>query len=114
MEETPQALSHEQFVAAFHEGRIKVEVDRKGAIRLVSARLLLPLFLLPVFGLAVALAIAGYLITGIAIFAGAWLVRFFIRSSSPGFVLSSSLRDPAFYTQALGAGLLRIRTTDRP
>ena len=40
-------LEHPQFVAAFQEGRIRVEVDRQGAVRLMSARLLLPLVLLP-------------------------------------------------------------------
>ena len=111
MEET---LTHEEFVAAFHEGRIKVEVDRAGAIRLMSARLLLPLVLLPVFGLAVALAIAGYFVAGIGLFLAAWLLRHFIRASSPGLVLSGCLRDAQLYAQARAAGLLQIRTTDRP
>jgi len=109
-----EPLTHEQFVAAFHEGRIKVDVERKGAVRLVSARLLLPFVLLPLFGLAVALAIAGYLVAGIGLFVAVFLLRFFIRASSPGFVISSALRDARFYAQAREAGLLQIRTTDRP
>lgn len=107
-------MTHAEFIAAFREGRIKVEVDRKGAVRLVSARLLLPLVLLPVLGLSVALAIGGYLVAGIGIFVAALAARFFIRASSPGFVLSSALNDARFYEQARDAGLLQIRTPDRP
>lgn len=109
-----ETLSHEEFVAGFREGRIKVEVERKGAVRLVSARLLLPLVLLPVLGLAVALAIAGYLVAGIGIFVAALALRFFIRASSPGFVLSNALNDRRFYEKVRDAGMLQIRTTDRP
>ncbi len=107
-------LEHPQFVAAFREGRIRVEVDRQGAVRLMSARLLLPLVLLPLLGLGVGLALAGYLVAGIGIFVAALALRFLIRRSSPGLVLSGVLRDERFYRQAREAGLLRVRTTDHP
>jgi hypothetical protein len=63
-------MSHEEFVRGYRDGRLQVHVDRAAATRLMSGRLLLPVVLLPVLGLGVALALVGFLFTGIAVFAG--------------------------------------------
>jgi hypothetical protein len=47
-------VTHGEFRSAFGEGRIRVHVDRARAMRLMSARLMLPFILLPLFGAAVA------------------------------------------------------------
>jgi hypothetical protein len=99
-------MTHDEFVCAYREGRVRVRLDRKAAARLVSRRLLLPLVLLPMLGLAVALALAGAWIWGAAIFIAALAFRAAVRASGPGFVLSRSLDDPAFYRDALAAGVL--------
>ena len=104
-------MTHEEFVRAYREGRIQVEVDRAAAARLVSGRMLLPFVLLPVLGLGVALALVGYVIAGIAVFLGAIGVRFLVRASSRGFVLSRALRDGRFYDEAVRAGTLRIESS---
>jgi hypothetical protein len=49
-------MTHAEFVAAYREGRVRVGIQRKTAARFVSARVLLPLVLLPVLGLGDALA----------------------------------------------------------
>ena len=102
-------MTHAEFVAAYREGRLSVQIDRDKAARFVSQRMLLPLFLLPVLGLAVALALAGWMVTGVALFVGAIGFRFIVRASGRGFVLSRSLQDPQFYEQALAAGLIQSR-----
>lgn len=99
-------MSHEEFVRAYRDGRLQVRVDRAGAAQLVSARLLLPLVLLPLLGLGVALALVGYVVTGIAVFAAALVLRFLVRASSQGFVLNRSLQDPAFYEEMVRRGIL--------
>ena len=101
-------MTHEEFVAAYRAGRITARVEREGAARLLSGRLLLPFMLLPLFGLAVAAALSGAVILGIGIFLLTLLLRYAVRSSSQGFVLSRSLADPAFYAEACAAGILRI------
>jgi hypothetical protein len=101
-------LTHEEFVAAYHAGRIRVRIDRAAAARFVAGRAMLPLILLPVLGLGVALALVGYVFTGIAIFLAAVLVRFLVRRSSNGFLLWRALRDADFYRQAAAAEILRI------
>jgi hypothetical protein len=100
-------MTHVEFVAAYREGRLTVQIDRDKAARFVSQRMLLPFFLLPVLGLAVALALTGYVWAGIGLFAAAIGFRFVVRASGRGFVLSRALQDPRFYEQALAAGLIQ-------
>ena len=99
-------MSHEEFVRAYAEGRLQVRVDRKAAARLVSARLLLPFVLLPLLGLGVALALSGFVVAGVGLFAGALTLRFLVHASSQGFVLNRSLQDAAFYEEMVRAGVL--------
>jgi hypothetical protein len=101
-------LTHEEFVAAYHAGRIRVQVNRDAAARFVAGRAMLPLVLLPVLGLGVALALVGYLVTGALIFLTALLVRYLVRRSSHGFLVWRALQDADFYRQAVAAGILKI------
>ena len=101
-------MTHEEFVRTYRAGRVRVSVDRAAAGRLVSARLLLPLVLLPVLGLAVALALAGYLALGIGLFIAALGVRFLVGTTSQGFVLSRALQDAAFYEEVIAKGILSV------
>jgi hypothetical protein len=101
-------MTHAEFVAAFRAGKVRVDVDRDAARQAVSGRLMLPLVLLPVFGLGVALALAGYPLTGIAIFAGTLGVRFLVHASSQGFILNRALRDAAFYDEMVAKKILRV------
>jgi uncharacterized membrane protein len=101
-------MTHAEFVAAYREGKLTVHVDAKAAARLVSSQMMLPLVLLPCFGLAVGLALIGQLVWGFAVFVLAFGFRYFVRSSARGFVLTRSLQDPAFYQRAVEAGILRL------
>jgi acyl dehydratase len=101
-------MTHQEFVAAYQGGRLAVHVDPKAAARLVSTRMMLPLFLLPVFGIAVALALMGHLLAGILLFIATLAFRYFVRATARGFVLTRSLEDAAFYEQAIASGLLVV------
>jgi hypothetical protein len=105
------AVTHEEFVAAYREGKLAVQVDPKAAAKLVSARMMLPLILLPVLGLAVALALTGYLVSGVLLFIAGLVFRYFVRRSSRGFVLTHSIENPAFYQQVVTAGILTATKT---
>lgn len=100
--------THADFVAGYRSGELVLHVDRKAAARFVSGRMLLPFILLPVFGLAVGMALAGWFIAGVAVFLAGFLFRWFVRSSSHGFVLTQSLYSAAFYRDALAAGVIRL------
>lgn len=101
-------MSHAEFVAAYQAGKIRVQVDRDRAAKLVSARLMLPFVLLPLLGLAVALALTGRLYAGIGLFVAVLVLRHLVRASSQGFVLSRALQDAAFYEGVRDAGTLSI------
>ena len=101
-------MTHEEFVSAYHAGRIRVKVNRDAAARLVAGRAMLPLVLLPVLGLGVALAIVGHYIVGGVIFVVAIGLRVLVRRSSGGYLVWRALQDPAFYRQLLDAQVLAI------
>lgn len=101
-------MTHQDFVAAYRAGTIRVKIDRDAAARLVAGRSMLPLVLLPVLGLGVALAIVGHFIVGAAIFAAAIGVRFLVRRSSGGYIVWRALQDAEFYRHAVDEKVLRV------
>ena len=101
-------MTHQEFVAAYEAGRLRVRINRDAAARFVSGRAMLPLVLLPILGLAVALALVGYFVIGTIIFIAALLLRFLVKRSSDGFLVWRALRDPDFYQQVLAAGVLAV------
>ncbi len=101
-------MTHSEFVAAYQSGRLQIHIDPKLAAKLVSAHMMLPLFLLPVFGIAVAVALMGHFIFGALILVAAVAFRFFVRRTAPGFVLKRSLEDPRFYEHVVAAGVLAV------
>lgn len=101
-------MTHVEFVAAYREGRLQARVDREAAARMLAARLMLPFVLLPLFGVAVALALVGRWVLGGLVFVAALALRYAVRRTAPGFVLQRALGDERFYAEALAAGLLRL------
>ena len=101
-------MTHEEFVAAYQQGRLRVRIDREAAARFVSGRAMLPLVLLPILGLGVALALVGYVWAGVTVFLLALLIRFLVKRSSEGFLLWRALRDAEFYQQVRAAGVLSV------
>ena len=107
-------MTHEEFVAAYQAGRLRVTIDRAAAARFVTGRAMLPLVLLPVLGFGVALALVGYIVTGTLVFLGALLLRFVVRRSSDGFLLWRALRDAEFYGQVVAAQVLAVEERSTP
>jgi hypothetical protein len=101
-------MTHEAFAAAYRSGALRVNVDRAAAARFVSARLLLPLVMLPVLGAGVALALLGWLWTGFLVIAIGTVAPMLIKRSAPHFVITQALQDPKFYEEATACGLLRF------
>lgn len=101
-------MTHQEFVAAYQAGRLRVTINRDAAARFVSGRAMLPLVILPFLGLGVALALVGYLVIGAIVFIAALALRFLVKRSSDGFLLWRALRDPDFYRQVRAAGVLAV------
>jgi hypothetical protein len=101
-------MTHDAFVAAYRAGAIRVNIDRVQAARFLSARLLLPFVMLPVLGIGVALALIGWIWTGLVVIAAGTLAPMLIKRSAPHFIMTQALGDPKFYEDAAASGLLRI------
>ena len=101
-------MTHAEFIAAYTRGEIKVEIDPPGAARFLSARLLLPLVMMPVLGIGVALALTGWIFTGLAVIAAGIIAPRLIKRSAPHFVLTQALQDAAVFDEVTRAGVLRV------
>ncbi len=104
----PLTLTHREFVQAYGEGRIIVNFDPQASAKFLSAMLLLPLFMMPVLGIGVALALVGWLWTGLLIIALGIIVPRLIKRGAPHFLMQQMLDDEGIYRQAVHAGILHI------
>ncbi len=107
------SLSHHDFVAAFHNDSITVTFDPKGAARFISARLLLPLFMMPVLGIGVGLALTGRLWTGFAVIALGIIVPRLIKRGAPRFLMHQMMEDESLYRDVVHAGIMQVVTRVR-
>ena len=103
-------MTHEDFVAAYRAGSIRVNVDPTAAGAFMSQRLWLPLMRLPVLGVGVALALSGWLWTGFALIGLGTLAPTLIKRSAPRFVVTQALESSAFYQDVVREGVLQIET----
>ena len=101
-------MTHTEFVAAYAGGRVKVAIDQAAASKYLSARLLLPLMMMPVVGIGIALALTGRIWTGLAIIAAGIIVPRLIKRSAPHFVLTQALQDERIYGEVTRTGILQI------
>jgi hypothetical protein len=101
-------VTHAEFVEHYRAGAIRVHIDASAAARYMSARLLLPFFMLPILGAGVALALIGWMWTGVAIIAAATIAPMLIKRSAPHFVLTQALHDREFYDDVVESKVLEI------
>ena len=101
-------LTHAEFRDAFQHRKIRVDVDPDGAARFLSARLLLPFVVLPVLGIGVALALMGWIWTGLTVIAVGIAAPRLIKRSAPHFILTQALGDERIYREVTKANILRI------
>jgi hypothetical protein len=106
-------MTHAEFLAAYTRGEIKVEVDPAGAARFLSRQLLLPLVAMPVAGIGVALTLIGWIYTGLAVIAVAFVVPRLIKRSAQHFVFQQALADASVYEETTRAGILRVVSLER-
>jgi len=100
-------VTHEEFTDAYSRGAIKVEIEPQGAARFLSARLLLPFVQMPVLGIGVALALVGWIYTGLAVVAFGIVAPRLIKRSAPHFILTQALGDAKVYEEVTKTGVLR-------
>ena len=101
-------MNHTEFVEAYTAGWIKVTVDPKAAASYLSTRLMLPLLALPVLGIGIALALIGWIWTGLGVIAMGFFGPRLIKRSAPNFVLTQAMQREDIYRELTRAGILRI------
>ena len=101
-------MTHAEFVSARRNGALHVRIDPQQASRYVSARLMLPFVMLPVLGGGVALALIGWVWTGLAVIALGIVLPRLIKRSAPHFLLTQALQDENLYRELIAAGVLDI------
>ncbi|MCJ7837951.1 MAG: hypothetical protein MUP61_01885, partial [Burkholderiales bacterium] len=74
----------------------------------LSARLMLPFFVMPVLGAGVALALLGWIWSGIALIAAGFIAPRLIKRSAPHFVLTRAVQNGDIYREVTQAGILQI------
>ena len=91
-------MNHAAFISAYREGRITVEFDPARAGAFLSARLLLPVFMLPLLGAGVARLVMER--------SGA--DRSGHHRAAPHFLLTQMLADTTLYDDVQRAGIVRV------
>ena len=95
-------MTHAEFVTAYRRGEIRAELDTQAAGRALAARLMLPLVALPVLGAGVALALIGWIYSGLALIAAGIVVPRLIKRSAPHFLLQQALERMRRFMQRYG------------
>jgi hypothetical protein len=106
-------MTHSEFVAAHARGEIRVEIDPRAAERFLSARLLLPFVMMPVIGAGVALALIGWIYTGLAVIALGLVAPRLIKRSAPRFLLQNALEDGKLYDELVRSNIIRLTSPER-
>lgn len=101
-------VTHTEFLSQYREGRVTVTFDPPAAASLLSAKLALPLVMLPVLGLGVGLALMGWIGTGLCVIALGIIVPRLIKRSAPHFLLSQVLQDSSLYDEVCKSGVMHI------
>ncbi|MCE3000405.1 MAG: hypothetical protein ACK59Y_13145 [Betaproteobacteria bacterium] len=102
------ALDYPAFLAAYRNGEVIVNFERKAAGRFLSARMLLPLFMLPVLGIGVSLALVGWLWSGLAVIALAMLLPRIVKGGAPHFLMQQLLEDEGLYRELVAGNVIEL------
>lgn len=105
---TPLTLSHPEFITAYRNGTVIVHFDPRAAARFLSGQLLLPLFMMPVLGIGVGLALTGWVWTGLLVIALGIIVPRLIKRGAPHFLLQQVLSDANLYPELLRNGVMQL------
>jgi hypothetical protein len=105
-------VSHDSFQAGIAAGRMRVVINPKLARRFVSQRLLLVVFLLPLIGVGVVLALAGNLWLGGGMVALGVIANRVLMRQAGKITLHLALRDARAYEAATQGGVMEVRAVD--
>ena len=101
-------MTHAEFLTAYRRGEVRVTMDTKAAARFLSAQLMLPLVAMPVLGIGVALALIGWIYTGLVVIAAGIVVPRLIKRGAASFLLQRAIEDPTTYDALVRANVMQV------
>lgn len=101
-------MNHQEFVEAYRNGTLNMAMSQPIAAQYLSRRLLLPFFMLPILGAGLALALIGWLITGIIVFVVGAMVPRLVKKNAVPILLYQALQDPQVYEDLRESGTMEI------
>jgi hypothetical protein len=104
-------VSHEEFRAGLPAGRFRVVVDPKLARRYVSQRLMLVVFLMPLIGVGIAVALTGRTWIGAALVAAGVVLHRVLMWQAPKILLHMAQGDAKVYGYATENSVMEVRRT---
>jgi hypothetical protein len=107
-------MTHDEFVRAWREGKVAIEIDSAAAAAFLSARLLLPFVAVAVIGAGIALVLVGWMWTGLVVGAVGIVVPRLIKRGAREFLLSQLATDADLYAAGVAAGVVGIVRNDEP
>ena len=111
-QEFAEYVSHDDFQAGMAAGRVRVIINPKLARRFVSQRLLLLVFLLPLIGIGIALALSGQLWLGGGMVALGVIINRVLMHQAGKITLHLALREAKAYEAATQNGVMEVRHAD--
>jgi len=99
-------MTHAEFVAGCRAGTVDPRLDAPAAARHLNARLMLPLVRLPVLGTGVALALIGWIVTGLSVIALGILLPRLVALSAPQIILDEALASETRFAELVASGII--------
>jgi hypothetical protein len=110
--EFAEYVAYEDFRSGLPAGRFRVIVDPKLARRYVSQRLMLIVFVLPLIGVGLALALTGRTWLGAFLVAAGVLLNRVVMWQAGRIVLYLAAHDAKSYEQITQHGIMEVRRLD--
>ncbi|HLW04029.1 MAG TPA: hypothetical protein VKY38_00440 [Azoarcus sp.] len=101
-------MNHQEFVDAQKAGTLNAYISQEVAAGYLTRRLWLPLFTLPIIGTGVALALIGWLITGLLVFLFGIALPHFVKRNAVPILMYQALHDEEVFEDMRQAGVLEI------
>lgn len=102
-------IAHDEFRSGLPGGRFRLVVDPELARRYVSQRLLLVVFITPIIGVGLALALMRHTWSGALLVAAGVLLHRLVQWQAPRILLHLALRDAAVYEHVTQNGIMEVR-----
>lgn len=105
-------MTHQEFVEAYRQGQLQVQIDPALAGKYISHKLLLPVVITPIIGLGCAMVLWKFYWIGAGLVLLGFILHRFIKASATNFVLTRALQDERTYSEVTGFNIMTLRSKE--